>query len=228
VPEALSPAEVGKEIAEHHAHTADHHDRVIVIFEAVLLSVVALLAAWSGFAAAKWETHALISLGEASTTREKATVAQIRATQTRALDLISFHEAEKAYASKDPIAFRLAVGRLRPGYRPVFNTWLALRPLQNPKAPPDPSYLPQYSVPSAAAGRLYTAQADAQFAEGEHEAVTSDEYVRLTVLLATVLFLVGIGSRFPLRAARNGLVAVAAVVLVIAVIQLLGLPGPPS
>ena len=49
--EGLSAAEVGKEIAEHHEHHVDHarRDRWIAIFEAVLLSVVALLAAWSGY-----------------------------------------------------------------------------------------------------------------------------------------------------------------------------------
>jgi hypothetical protein len=61
VPEGLSAVEVGKEIAEHREHTAGEHapaepgqrDRWIVINEAVLLSVVALLAAWSGCSAAK-------------------------------------------------------------------------------------------------------------------------------------------------------------------------------
>jgi hypothetical protein len=64
--------------------------------------------------------------------------------------------------------------------------------------------------------------------EGESAAATADKYVRLTILLAAVLFLVGIGSRFPVRSARCGLVVVAAVLLVISVVQLLTLPGPPS
>jgi hypothetical protein len=48
------------------------------------------------------------------------------------------------------------------------------------------------------------------------------------VLLAAVLFLVGIGSRFPVRVARYGLISIAGVLLVACVVQLLGLPGPPS
>jgi hypothetical protein len=48
------------------------------------------------------------------------------------------------------------------------------------------------------------------------------------VILAAVLFLVGIGSRFPVRVARYGLGAVAGALLVVSIIQLLGLPGPPS
>ncbi len=46
--------------------------------------------------------------------------------------------------------------------------------------------------------------------------------------LAAVLFLIGIDSRFPVREARYGLIAVATVLLVVSVVQLLGLPAPPS
>ncbi len=50
MPEGLSASEVGKEIAEHREHAAAEHavgehaqrDRWVAIFEAVLLSVVAL------------------------------------------------------------------------------------------------------------------------------------------------------------------------------------------
>ncbi|HEY1520206.1 MAG TPA: hypothetical protein VGF91_27525 [Solirubrobacteraceae bacterium] len=102
-----------------------------------------------------------------------------------------------------------AVRRLRAGCRPAFNAWLATHPLKNPNAPPDPSYMPQYRIPQEAQGRVLTAQADSYFTQGKDDAATTDKYDRLTVLLAAVLFLVGIGSRFPLRAARYGLIGVA-------------------
>jgi hypothetical protein len=228
VAEGLSATEVGKEIAEHHEHTAHaQRARLVAIFEAILLSVVALLAAWSGYSAAKWGTESSLSLAKASSTRSKASVAQIKATQIRTLDSVSFNAAETAYVSGDAKLFRLAVKRLRPGYRPAFEAWLATHPLKNPNAPADPSYLPQYRIPQAAQGLALTAKADHYFEEGQSAAGTADKYVRLTVFLAAVLFLVGIGSRFPVRVARYGLVTVAAALLVISVVQLLGLPGPP-
>ena len=55
MPEGLSASEVGKEISEHHERaTGDTpgRERLISIVEAVLLSIVALPAAWSGYAAA--------------------------------------------------------------------------------------------------------------------------------------------------------------------------------
>jgi hypothetical protein len=243
MPEGLSAAEVGKEIAEHHEHAehAEHaqhepggahtqhvrRDRIISIIEAVILSIVALLAAWSGYSAAKWGSHSSLTLDKASSTRTKADLNEIQAMQIRTLDSVSFNAAEAAYLSGNVALFRLSLKRMRPGYRPAVNAWLALHPLKNPHAPPDPSYMPQYRIPQEAAARVLNAQADALFTQGENAADTGDKYVRLTVLLAAVLFLVGIGSRFPVRVARYGLISIAGVLLVVSVVQLLGLPGPP-
>ena len=71
MPEGLSPGEVGKGISEHRAHAEEEEessaeakgpaeakgrDRVLTIIEAVLLAVVAVLAAWSGFASGQRST----------------------------------------------------------------------------------------------------------------------------------------------------------------------------
>lgn len=193
-----------------------------------MLSIVALLAAWSGYSAAKWSTHSSLSLATASSTRSRANLASTEALQIRTLDSVSFNAAEGAYLSGDAALFQLSLKRMRPGYRPAVDAWLATHPLKNPKAPPDPSYMPQYVIPQEAQAEVLNRQANTHFSEGQDAAATADKYVRLTVLLAAVLFLVGIGSRFPLRTARYGLGAVAGILLVVSVIQLLGLPGPPS
>lgn len=242
MPEGLSASEVGEKIAEHreHAEHAEHagggdahaghrrHERTISIIEAVILSIVALMAAWSGYSAAKWSTHASLLLDQSSSTRNEANVNEIQATQIRTLDSVSFNAAESAYLSGNVALFRLTLKRMRPGYRPAVNAWLATHPLKNPHAPPDPSYMPQYHIPQEAAARVQNAQADVYNTEGQNAANTGDKYVRLTVLLAAVLFLVGIGSRFPVPVARYGLISVAGVLLVVCIVQLLGLPGPPS
>ncbi len=235
MPEGLSAAEVGKEIAEHHEHTdhdhgahePDRRDRLVTIAEAVLLSIVALLAAWSGYSAAKWGTESSLSLAKASSARSKASLAEIQAIQIRTLDSVSFNAALTAYESHDAKLFAITLRRMRPGYLVAVKAWLATHPLTNPHAPPGPSYMPQYVIPQDAQARTYDAQANAEFTQGESAAATGDKYIRLTVFLAAVLFLVGIGSRFPLRAARFGLAGVAGVLLVVALIELAGLPGPP-
>jgi hypothetical protein len=175
VPEGLSPAEVGKEIAERKKHTAAHtehdgHDRWLSIVEALLLSLVAVLAAYSGYAAAKWGTESSVTLAKASAERTKANRADTEAIVTRTLDSASF------------------------------NAWFtAFRP-----EPPPTN------------------------AKGTMAGQTADKYIRATVFLATVLFLVGISGHFRIRQARIGLIAAGGLLLAFAVTQLLGLPGPPA
>ncbi len=229
--EGLSATEVGKEIGEHN-HAAeeqpkDGRDRLLSITEAILLSLVAVLAAYSGYAAAKWGTYSSVSLAKASAARTKANRADLEALQIRTLDSVSFNAWFSAFTTSNANAERLAERRLRPGYRPAFYAWLATDPAHNPKAPPGPSYMPQYVIPQERAANADDAAADASFATGTEAGAIGDKYVRDTVFLATVLFLVGISGHFPLRQARYGLIAIGALILVFAVIQLLGLPAPP-
>jgi hypothetical protein len=49
----------------------------------------------------------------------------------------------------------------------------------------------------------------------------------VTVILASVLFLVGISSHFPVREMRLGLVGVGMALLLVAAVQILILPAPP-
>ena len=231
--EGLSAAEVGKEIGEHgkhasHPDTQDSRDRLLSVIEALLLSLVAVLAAYSGYAAAKWSTRSSVSLAKASAARTKANRADLEALQVRTLDSVSFNAWFTAFTAGSATAERLAERRLRPGYRPAFYAWLATDPAHNPNAPPGPSYMRQYVIPQQVAASADDAQADASFKAGAEAGATADKYVRDTVFLATVLFLVGISGHFPLRQGRYALIVVGALMLGFAVVQLLGLSGPPA
>ncbi len=235
MPEGLSPSEVGKEIAEHRKHVAQEtsaaeagrRDRWLSITEALLLSLVAVLAAYSGFAAAKWGTESSVTLAKASAYRTKASRADLESMVTAVGDSASFNAWFTAFTAGNANFERLAIKRMRPGYLPAFKAWLATDPAHNLNAPPGPAYMPQYVIPQQAQATAYDAQADAAFAKGSDAGSTSDNYIRDTVFLATVLFLVGISSHFSLVQARLGLIGLGGALLVFAVIQLLGLPAPP-
>ena len=87
--------------------------------------------------------------------------------------------------------------------------------------------MPQYVIPEERIADALTKQADASFNKGTAAGETADKYVRDTVFLATVLFLVGISGHFRIRAARLGVIGVGVAILAFAVVQLLGLPAPP-
>ena len=237
MPEGLSPSEVGHEIAAHREHAAGPphgsdddagRDRLISIAEALLLSLVAVLAAWSGYSAAKWGTQSSFSLARASAIRTKANRADLEALQIRTLDSVSFNAVVIAYTAHTAAAYKIAVRRLRPGYRVAFDAWVATHPLKNPNAPPSPAYMPQYKIPQQVRSKALDARADAAFNNGESAGGTSDKYIRITVFLATVLFIVGISSHFPLRSARYAMIGIGCVLLAVSVEQLIILPGPPA
>lgn len=232
MPEGLSADEVGKEIAGHAKH-GDHdahsrRDRLLSITEAVLLSIVALMAAWSGYAAAKWSTESRVGLAEASTARTKANRANLEAIELRNFDSSTLEAWFAAYTAGNEQAMAIAERRFRPAFRVAFDAWRATKPETNPNAPRGPTYMPQYRQPGVAKSRALDQQADEDFAQGAADGETSDKYVRTTVFLASVLFLVGISTQFPVRGGRYALLALGAVLLVVSIVQLTQLPGPPT
>jgi hypothetical protein len=132
-----------------------------------------------------------------------------------------------AYISHHATGMRIAENRFRPEYDIAFKAWLATHPFTNPNAPRGPQQMPQYHPTGQADAKLLDAHADDLYRHGETAADTSDDYIRVTVILASVLFLVGISTQFPIRGVRYGLIAVGATLLVFAVGDILSLPGPP-
>ena len=241
MPEGLSPSEVGKEISEHReraeeaekekaeasAPEAKGRERWLTITEAVLLALVAVLAAWSGFASAKWSTHSSLDLARASADRTNANRADYQASSLQNFDSTMFDAWFTAYVAHDKAAMRVAENRFRPVYLAAFKAWLATDPFHNPKAPKGPSYMPQYKLPQLAQANAFDAEASNDYSLGEQAGANADNYVRTTVYLATVLFLVGISGHFKVRSARIGLISIAGVILVFSVVSLIVAPKPP-
>jgi hypothetical protein len=239
MPEGLSPGEVGREISEHRSLAeekekeegsrpeAKGRERVLTIIEAALLAVVAVLAAWSGFASAKWSTHSSLELAKASAARTVANRYAYQAADLKNFDSLTFNAWFTAYVAHNKAAMRVAEGRFRPVFLTAFEAWLATHPFTNPNAPKGPTYMPQYKQPELAMSSALDTRASAYYASGEQAGGNADGYVRTTVYLASVLFLVGISGHFPVRAARVGLISIAGVILVFACISLFLAPKPP-
>jgi hypothetical protein len=229
VSEGLSATDVGKEIGQHAKHRGarDGKDRALSIGEAVLLSIVTIVAAWSGYSAAQWGTESSLALAQASATRTKANRFFQESVTFRAADASSFNAWFTAYIADDEKAMEVAERRFRPEYRVAFEAWLATNPFSNPNAPPGPQSMPEY-VPTGLANSVeFDKEADEFLAEGEDAAETADKYIRTTVILASVLFLVGISTQLPLRAVRYGLLAVGTGLLIFASVLILLLPASP-
>ncbi len=230
MPEGLSALEANKELEHHQRHGSQiegRHGRILQVSEALVLALVTLTAAWSGFAAAKWGTESRLQLAAASTDRIDANRATYEALSLRNFDASTFNAWYIAYTLDNHQKMVIAERRFRPVFHVAFDAWLATHPATNPHAAAGPTYLPQYRLPQEAQAKLLDHSADVHAAAGEHAGIVGDEYVRITVVLAGVLFLVGIGSTFSIRQVRYALVGLGALLLVGAVVLIAAQPGPP-
>ena len=233
MPEGLSPIEVGRELHEHTKEPhqpagGNRHSRRLQIGEALLLSLVTIAAAWSGYAAAKWSTESRVEIAQAATLRNLATRADLSALSTRNFDASTFNAWFTAFTLDDPQKQAIAARRFRPEFKVAFDAWMATDPFRNPQAPPGPTYMPQYQLADQTKAEALDREAVAAAAAGNHAGVVGDDYIRITVFLAAVLFLVGIGSTFKLSTIRYALIVLGSMLLILATVLMLRQPGLPG
>jgi hypothetical protein len=77
-------------------------------------------------------------------------------------------------------------------------------------------FMPEYRSTRAQKARELSEQAAAVYEAGVSAREAGDEYIRITVLLATVLLLTALGQRFRVFGPRLGILVVAFVILAIA------------
>jgi hypothetical protein len=238
--EGLSPIEAGKKLHEHgeaqheqagedgHGGAHDRHSRIVQICEAALLALVTVTAAWAGYSAARWGTESRIDVAQASSLGNLGTRDELTALSLRNFDASTFNAWFLAFTLNSPQKEAIAVHRFRPQFLVAFNAWMATDPLHNPHAPPGPTYMPQYQLPQQTQADALDAESAAKFTAGNDAGLTGDNYVRITVFLAAVLFIVGIGSSFKLHGVRYALITFGSVLLVISIVLILQQPGLPS
>ena len=248
MPEGLNPIEAGKQLHEHgealheptaseaageegearHRASEDRHSRIVQISEALLLALVTIAAAWAGYSAARWNTESRFDVARASSQSLLATRDDLTATTLRNFDASTFNAWFTAWVLGNPQKEQVAIRRFRPQFLVAFNAWMATDPLHNPHAPPGPTYMPQYNLPQQTQANTADNEAAAAAQSGSYAGQVSDNYVRITVFLAAVLFLVGIGSSFKLHSVRYALVAVGSVLLIFSIVLIAQQPGLPS
>jgi hypothetical protein len=229
--EVFSMSEAGGaniELAHHLSHGHEPSKRlfhqILEFTEATVLAIVAIATAWGGYQAALWSGHQTELYGEASKLRVQADSEKTKANQERLYAAFNVVEWLKAEARGETRLAELFERRFLPEFRPVFEAWKKTDPLNNPDAPPGPQLMPQYRSSTAEAAAKLDSEAASVFDQGTRARQRADQYVRETVILATVLLLTAISQRFRVLGVRVGLVAIAMVLLGMAVYQILTFP----
>jgi hypothetical protein len=208
----------------HHGPPPDRRGQWVGIAEAIVLSIVAVATAWSGYQAAGWDALSAKQYALASSTtvmsQEKATLAG----QDRLYDITTFDDWIAATTAGNKKLAAFYERRFRPEYRETFQTWQKLDPFSNPSAPPGPIFMPEYKNANEQESTRLAHEANGYFNQGVSTRQTGDSYVKVTVFLATVLLLTALSQRFESFGPRVTVVAVAFLLLIVSTYWVVTLP----
>jgi len=225
MPEGNFNAEIASHLREHQELQpgGEGHMR-LEILEAILLAIVAISTALSGYQAAKWDGVSGRDYATASRLRVQAEQASLTSNQTIIYNSGNLTAWLQADTSGDTKLAAILARRFTPNYEVAFKAWLKTDPLTNSAAPPGPRYMPQYKDPLTAQATALSDQSSKAYENGVDSRDTADRYVRLTVILAAVLFLVAVGQRFRIRRVRLAVLGVAGALIVYCAVLLVIYP----
>lgn len=215
--ELTSNIEVAHKLHEHglhHVQSTSRRDRWVEILEAVVLAIVAVLTAWGGYQASRWEALSAKEYALASRTSVRAQEGLTLAGQDRLYDIVTFNGWLAAKSAGNAKLVEVFERRFRPEYVLAFTAWQKLDPLNNPSAPAGPIFMPEYTNSHAIQSAKLSDEAAVHFDQGIETRENADSYVKVTVFLATVLLLTALSQRFKTSGPRMTVVGIAFVLLV--------------
>ena len=204
--------------------TSQSRLEVLEIIEALILALVAVATAWSGYQAAQWAGKRAEEYAKANRLRVTAEGLATLAGQERIYDSDTFNSWLAAKLDGKVQTAEFFERRFREEYRPAFAAWMKTDPFSNAQAPPGPIFMPDYHNAKHEQFLDLTKQAAEMADRGTKSGETGDQYVRITVLLATVLLITAIGQRFRFRSVRVAFMILAWLLLCLPLWQLLTLP----
>jgi hypothetical protein len=204
--------------------TSQSRFEAIEIIEALILALVAVATAWSGYQAAEWAGRRAEEYAKANRLRVTAEGLATLAGQERIYDSDTFNSWLTAKLGGEEKTAEFFERRFRDEYRPAFAAWLGTDPFNNAQAPPGPIFMPDYHNAKHEQFLGLNKQATDVADQGAKSGETGDQYVRITVLLATVLLITAIGQRFRFKAVRIVFMVLAVALLCLPFAQLLMLP----
>ena len=225
MPDTSSNVEFAQDLtAADSAAPVPSHAKWIGFVEAGVLAIVAVATAWSGYQASRWEGTSTTAYALYERYTVLAQAKYTLAGQDRLYDIVTFNGWVAARTAGNKALASYYERRFRPEYNVAFKAWMAMDPFHHLNAPAGPIFMRQYVSSNALSADRFEAIANAHFKTGVVARERADDYVRVTVFLATVLFLTALSQRFEFIGPRIIIVSIAALLLLFSMLGIFTLP----
>ncbi len=195
----------------------------IELAAAVLLALATIVAAWSAYQATRWGGVQANSYSAAAAKRTEATQQNsVFAAQVQ-IDVMVWIEYLKQRQADDEVGSDFFYERFRPEFVPAFDAWLAQTPTG--EIPPGtPFDLPQYEPRAERLAKQLNEEADALAGTARNANQTGDNFVLVAVIMASVLFFAGVGTKLKGRGVRLMMLLLAVLLFLGGVAFMLSMP----
>ncbi len=190
----------------------------------IVLALATLASSWAGYEANKWN-GVQTALGlQATTLRIESSQKTAESHEALLVDLQLFTNWVNAINSDDTALAEFYRARMRDEFKPALDAWLATRPLENTDAPESPFHMAEYRLAARDEAESLLEEAGNISLSAEIAGSFGDQYTLSIVILAGALLLAGLAHRFEWAELRFAVVAVALLVLLFTMINIVRLP----
>jgi hypothetical protein len=168
---------------------------------ALTLAIAGLLSAWATYQSGLWDKRELAARRHANARLTEASELNLRAGQEEAINTAMFLEWIEALADDQPLRANVLQSHFPQAFASAFATWRAGQPADISTASAR-TRLPDFTGPSRARAKAAKAQSLSATSEAETSGQIGATYDVANVVLATSLFLAGIGTALPPEKAR--------------------------
>jgi hypothetical protein len=187
----------------------DKRNRWVDITCAVVLSLATMSSAWCAYQSTLWGGVQTFRLAAANKAGREISTANLAALQNRAFDAsmgVSWMQAKHDGNGRQE---KFLFDRFRPEMKKAVEAWLKTDPFNNPAAPLGPLKMAEYVQPELTDVKQHEESYAREYAGAMQANKTSDTYVLLTVLFASVLFFGGIAGTLDSRRLRASILILA-------------------
>jgi hypothetical protein len=189
----------------------------------LLLALATIASAWSAYQATRWGGVQANAYSSAGATRAESVRASNTALAQQQVDVATYIAWLDTYASERPVLLAFYEDRFRPEFKPAFQAWRASAPAGSV---PDgsPFSRPEYVLAEQQKADDLLAKAEDFAAVARAANQTGDNFILVAVLMASVLFFAGVGTKFRGTVTRRTMISMAAVVFTIGLVVIASLP----
>ncbi|MBS0205388.1 MAG: hypothetical protein JSS49_20990 [Planctomycetes bacterium] len=195
----------------------DRRNHWVEITCAVVLSLATMSSAWCAYQSTRWSGVQTFRLAAVNKASRASSAANLAALQLQAFDASMGISWMQAKHEGNDLQEKFLFDRFRPEMKKAVEAWLKTDPFSNPTAPLGPMKMTEYAQPELAEAKRQDELSSREYDAAMQANQTSDAYVLLTVLFASVLFFGGIAGTLESRRLRIIILAIALVLFVVTV-----------